>query len=335
MESLKDQPQIGNLNMPQTAFETKIADKNTPFLIPVHLTNSKPHHQSIILSQLWRFLLQQYKWLFFAGVIGFILGCWAVTVMTPKYEATLTLTEPAVQLSMISGVQTQDFSLGNILGGMEERQELIRFQNMLLSSRVGDALQSNVSLYRQLFGQEWDDSSQQWRAPDGFKPKQFLRKLFGLPVYAPPDGRRFSDYVNSVLKVQMSKEKGILTVRYRSSNPEKAKIFLQTLYDTTNAILREEDLATFSAMQKGLEAKILRTRDIQQRTALYKLMSQYDYKTTLAALDNIPYAAQKMALSVTPLPVSPNPLWTPILGGVLSGVLGLAVMLILFLKKLN
>ncbi len=269
-----------------------------------------PNLRSQVLS-LWRDRL-----LIVTITAIFTIGSLAVALFLPKQYVATTLLFPVNSNSGFGGLGALG-SLGGAFGGMAELAGITGHATSRRSKEI--AILKSRALTRKfikqnnllpiLFPNKWNKQLDRWRSQN--------------PAYVPTNWDAYRKFDKQIRKVVVSEKTGLVTLEITWMNPIQAEEWANGLVDLTNSYLRSRAISKAQQNINYLEAEASKTNVVEERQAIYSLMSMEINKAMLAR-GNVEYAFRVLDPAVAPeQPSSPKPLrWTifGFLGGLFTGI---------------
>jgi uncharacterized protein involved in exopolysaccharide biosynthesis len=274
------------------------------------------------LAELLR-LLWARRLLISACVIGFAsLAAAAAFLMTPIYRSAVLLVPADVEASGVSSLLGGLGELGGLaalagvdLGGSGTATD--EALAVLRSRAFTESFIRDRDLLPQLFDDEWDTATGQWRDPED------------PPSMA--EGYKYFD--EQVRGVSQEARTGLVTVRVDWRDPAVSAEWANDLVERLNAEMRRRAVARTNASVKYLEQELASTVIVDTRSAISRLMETQINQRMLANVTE-EYAFRIIDRAMPPDdddPVRPRKL-VMIVSAAAAGLL-FAVVLVLLLRR--
>jgi hypothetical protein len=196
-----------------------------------------------------------------------------------------------------------------------------------LVSRAGaERLALDQDLMHRLFSPEWDGENRRWYDPAPGK-RAFMngiRAIVGMPVqnWTPPDAGRLAGLLASGVDVVHDKQNPVVTIVYKSGNPQLGRDLLWRLHQAVDNVLRERVLARTSSYVDYLSTKLSTITVTDYREAIIGTLSSQE-KIRMAASSRLPFVAEPFGPATSsPQPTSPRATVTYLVAIILSLLVG-------------
>lgn len=246
--------------------------------------------------------------------VSLALGVLYLHTATYKYTASLVLVPPQSQGQ--SGAGSQLGSLGALVGlGISNSDNVSPFTlypDVMNSRVVGDRFAARYpDLLHELFDGQWDDSSKNWRHPEGFLHDTIAaaKDMAGYPPqsWSPPGGADVQDVISKQVQASVDPKKPILTVTFNHRDPSFARRFLGALHETTDQVLRHQTLDRSTKYSHYLEQELKKEQQQELRQVLINSFNQQEMLMMMSSSDT-PFAAQPIGGAVSSIrPTTPKP----------------------------
>lgn len=253
-------------------------------------------------------------------VVCLALGALYLLIVTPKYEARMTIVPYAPPAAAGGGGQSAATPalLGQSTSGPPE---YVYFRQLLASEVVAARMIDTApEIMPVVFSREWREEG--WRSPGGILPtiNATVNSLFGIPGWAEPDPYRLARYIAKNINVVQLGTDPMHEISFRHSGPTFALHFVQTLRSAAEETLKSEQSAVLAANAEHLRDQLRTNQVVAYREALALMLAQVE--TVRATMgDGLPHGAKVLQPpSVSPLPVEPKALLV-LIGAVLAALL--------------
>ena len=222
--------------------------------------------------------------------------------VTPSPGDGAALGSNVSSLAAIAGVglprgQTSNFSL---------------YLEILNSRAAAENLARNEGLMRTVFADRWADGTRSLSglAAGADAAKRTIKNVLGIPNYpkARPNAADLQKFIGEQLSVSENPKRGVSTISFSFRDPKFAKLFLEQLNATADAIVRQRTLTRTAGYISYLEAKLQTVSLAEHRAALASSLSDQE-RTRMLASSTLPFSAETIgAVSVSNRPTNPQPL---------------------------
>jgi hypothetical protein len=254
-------------------------------------------------------------------------------ITKPAYTATIVLSPTQSQTTGVEGNISSLASLAGIsIGRGQNASPFLLFPYALNTELVAkDMAQHSSDIMPTIFAAQWDATNNKWQEPATFRHwvSGIAKTVLGFPEksWAPPDGGELQQYIKKNVSVETSTQKPVLTITFDNENPVFAAHFLQSLYESTDRILRRIVLDRSSKYARYVENKLQTVQLAELRQVLMQSLNDQETLVMMSS-SNTPFAAQPLgAASSSIQPTSPNAPIVLLLSIVLGLVLGSAAAL--------
>lgn len=288
-----------------------------------------PESDAVSLSQLVAITIRGWRIIAIAMGAAFLAAVIYLHLATPIYTAELDVS-PADTGNGLSK-QLGSGGLGDLaaIAGVSLPQgggsQFELYVEGLQSYAVADALSKRTDLMKILFRKEWDEDTKQWINNPGVVRdiKDWIKYALGVPVepWQPPNGAQVKKFLEQNIKIDQSAKKMLVAISFSAEDPAFAVSFLKTLHETTDNLLRQNQLRRATSYANYLNDKLATVTVTEYRAALTQTLIEQE-KTKMAASSNVPFAAQPLGSPGVPAkPSSPQGVL------VLAGALALGLFL--------
>ncbi|HHY0580688.1 TPA: Wzz/FepE/Etk N-terminal domain-containing protein [Vibrio parahaemolyticus] len=159
---------------------------------------------------------------------------------------------------------------------------------------------------------------------------EWLREPEGLRGATPTAQEAFEVFSKEVLNVNQDKESGLYTVSVKHYSPYLAQQWVNWLVEDINKVMRERTIAETSQNLAYLNAQLQKTAVADMQSAFYKLIEEQTKSLMLAEVQE-EFIFKEVDPAVVPeLKDGPKRALICVLGTLLGGMLGIAIVLIRF-----
>ena len=267
-----------------------------------------------------------------------VLLCWilatAYTISAPKlYEARIVIM-PKQQQSQTSGALQNLAGLAGFDVGGNGSNRFSLFMATLDSTRLTERLDQKYGLIKEIYPEQWDDQTKQWREPGGLVEafKRALYGFFGLPAWVPPTSRALSDDLVKRVHKDRDKDTSSYSLTYQNRDPQLATRVLQLMYAETEDMLREDQLRQAESSIAYINQRLQAVSINDYRTMLIGFLAEQERDRMVLENRSIPVAAINVdPVTATDKPISPK----PVIVFLVATVVGLLLAPILVLGRLS
>lgn len=271
-------------------------------------------------------------WIIVLTVLGSV-GVAFLYLDRAPVEYTATLIISSVDEGAASSVASPEAvgALSALLGGGTSQSESVsdftRFRYLMVSRALARRLVERHDMLKVVFASEWNEIEQRWSPPGSLNAdvRRWLGELFDVPWYTEPSVDRLAAYLESRLDVANLETTPMVTVAFNHRDGEFARRLLDTIYDETDQLLREQDRSNTEEAVTYLGEALTRASLVEHRLALQQLLLRNLAKLMLLDTDQ-PFAARMLEPPyVSPLPTSPKVNLVLIVAFVGGAILGLVM----------
>lgn len=253
----------------------------------------------IDLREVARTLARSWKIIVVFMGVGFVWALVALHSAPYVYSAQMVVT--SVRSSDDSSGSSRFSGLASLAGlSMPGGQSATQFRlyiEAIYARDVADELAKDPVLMKELFGGEWDESTQSWRKPTPSLSQRIfsgIRSFLGLIKlpWQPPSGARVQGYLTDNIEVLQDPRKPfIATVKLHSTNPKFAIKILNELNAAADNHLRREAILRAQNYIAYLTKQLATVTIAEHREALMNTLSEQE-KYAMSAGSNVPFAAE-------------------------------------------
>lgn len=279
--------------------------------------------------------LRQRSWLIALVAAVFLLAA-IIYLRTADYTYSAELrVAPAPTSTRDSNSLGALTSLATLTGATLESIPVTPFRlyvEGVYTREVATRLAQDPALMHQVFADEWDAGSRQWREPSrpGLALRDGLYRLLGVPVtrWSPPDAARLQGWIATNVGLNQTPKTPIVTLGTTSTDPAFAKAFLLRLHMTVDGWLRERTLLRTRNNIDYLTQRLPTVSLADHRQALFVTLSDQQQRE-MTARNPAAYAAETFGNpTASTRPTSPRQLPTLALALALGVIAGIAAALL-------
>ncbi len=264
---------------------------------PVSAVIAKFLRRSFSMADLFKRAIR--GWLF--GTIGLAMGLvfavYTIWTTPPSYSVTIGLLPTDSGGGDILSGDSSGGALGALAGliGISGQPvpKFTRFVASLYASGVAKMMDRDHDMVCRTFGGDCDLKTHSWRKHTGFDAwvARLVARLGHLPD---PDSPRtpldLASYTQGQVTVTSDKTTHVLTLSMDTRDPKFTVTYLQTLVQSTNDFIKEQDRGVIQQYVEYLNRKLTTNTNVGQREALDSLLLEQERRLMLTAVD-VPYAA--------------------------------------------
>lgn len=238
-------------------------------------------------------------------------------VATQKYTAEITLFQ-----------RNFDFLSENMIGqsllalGSSQLQSPIDHFTVAMTSRpVAQLLINKQGIDKILFEDQWNTETNSWKPKPGIFAwiKRQINVVFGLPAWTPPDESDLAELLQDKIDVTLTDTDGTLQLSYENKDPKVAALVLQSLYDDTMTIIRQDQVNALEHVFDTVLNRLNNTHNVILKSSITDFASQSLVEMTRASARSVEVGVLN-PVRVSATPTSPRPLLNMLIG-VLLGLL--------------
>ena len=279
------------------------------------------------------------KWIIIATTFVFAVGAVLYALSIPNIYKSDALLAPA-ESSGGAGLSKMAGQLGGLaalagvnLGAGESSQTDLAVQVMKSRQFVEAFINKHDLLVPLMAAKDWDLVNNKLILDEEiYNPNtgKWLRKAQGLRGSEPSAQEAFQVFNKSVLSVSQDKESGLYTVSVKHYSPYIAQQWVNWLIEDINKVMRERTIAETSQNLAYLNTQLQKTAVADMQSAFYKLVEEQTKSLMLAEVQN-EFIFKVVDPAVVPeLKDGPKRALICMLGTLLGGMLGVAIVLIRF-----
>ena len=299
-----------------------------------------PHHgdDEIDLRELFKALWKG-KWIIIATTFVFAVGAVLYALSLPNIYKSDALLAPA-ESSNGGGLSKMAGQLGGLaalagvnLGAGESSQTELAVQVMKSRQFVEAFINKHDLLVPLMAAKDWDLANNQLILDEELynsNTGEWLREPNGMRGATPTAQEAFEMFSKEVLSVSQDKESGLYTVSVKSYSPYLAQQWVNWLIEDINKVMRERTIAETSQNLAYLNTQLQKTAVADMQSTFYKLIEEQTKSLMLAEVQE-EFIFKVVDPAVIPeLKDGPKRGLICVLGTLLGGMLGMAVVLVRF-----
>ncbi len=299
-----------------------------------------PHHgdDEIDLRELFKALWKG-KWIIIATTFVFAVGAVLYALSLPNIYKADALLAPA-ESSNGGGLSKMAGQLGGLaalagvnLGAGESSQTDLAVQVMKSRQFVEAFITKHDLLVPLMAAKDWDLANNKLILNEElYNPNtgEWLRETNGLRGATPTAQEAFEVFSKEVLSVNQDKENGLYTVSVKNLSPYDAQQWVNWLIKDINKVMRERAIAETSQNLAYLNTQLQKTAVADMQSTFYKLIEEQTKSLMLAEVQE-EFIFKVVDPAVVPeLKDGPKRALICVLGTLLGGMLGMAIVLVTF-----
>ncbi|MGR5322120.1 Wzz/FepE/Etk N-terminal domain-containing protein [Vibrio sp. DNB22_19_1] len=310
---------------------------------PQHYLPYPPHSQQpaddeIDLRELFGALWKG-KWIIIATTFVFAVGAVLYALSLPNIYKSDALLAPA-ESSNGGGLSKMAGQLGGLaalagvnLGGGESSQTDLAVQVMKSRQFVEAFINKHDLLVPLMAAKDWDLANNKLILDEElYNPNtgEWLREPDGLRGATPTAQEAFQVFNKEVLSISQDKESGLYTVSVKNYSPYIAQQWVNWLIEDINKVMRERTIAETSQNLAYLNTQLQKTAVADMKSTFYSLIEEQTKSLMLAEVQE-EFIFKVVDPAVVPeLKDGPKRALICVLGTLLGGMLGVAIVLIRF-----
>ncbi|BCN23011.1 Wzz/FepE/Etk N-terminal domain-containing protein [Vibrio alfacsensis] len=310
---------------------------------PQHYLPYPPHSQQpaddeIDLRELFGALWKG-KWIIIATTFVFAVGAVLYALSLPNIYKSDALLAPA-ESSGGGGLSKMAGQLGGLaalagvnLGAGESSQTDLAVQVMKSRQFVEAFIKKHDLLVPLMAAKDWDLANNKLILDEElYNPDtgEWLREAKGLRGSTPTAQEAFEVFSKEVLSVSQDKESGLYTVSVKNYSPYIAQQWVNWLIEDINKVMRERTIAETSQNLAYLNTQLQKTAVADMQSTFYKLIEEQTKSLMLAEVQE-EFIFKVVDPAVIPeLKDGPKRALICVLGTLLGGMLGVAIVLVRF-----
>ncbi|HHF2871639.1 Wzz/FepE/Etk N-terminal domain-containing protein [Vibrio diabolicus] len=300
--------------------------------------NPQYKDDEIDLRELFRALWKG-KWIILATTFLFVVGSVLYALSLPNIYKADALLAPA-ESSNGGGLSKMAGQLGGLaalagvnLGGNESSQTDLAVQVMKSRQFVEAFINKHDLLVPLMAAKDWDLANNKLILDEEiYNPNtgEWLREAKGLRGATPTAQEAFEVFNKEVLSASQDKESGLYTVSVKNYSPYLAQQWVTWLIEDINKVMRERTIAEASQNLAYLNTQLQKTAVAEMQSTFYKLIEEQTKSLMLAEVQE-EFIFKVVDPAVVPeLKDGPKRALICVLGSLLGGMLGVAIVLVRF-----
>jgi uncharacterized protein involved in exopolysaccharide biosynthesis len=296
------------------------------------------HDDEIDLKELF-LALWKGKWIIVATTFVFAVGAVLFAISQPNTYKADTLLAPA-ESSGQGGLAKMAGQLGGLaalagvnLGGGESSQTDLAVQVMKSRQFVDHFIQKHDLLVPIMAAKEWDANSNTLILDEeAYDPStgKWLREPKGLRGAEPSAQEAYEVFIKEMFSVGQDKESGLYTVSIEHFSPYLAQQWTTWLVQDINKVMRERVIAESTQNLDYLAEQLNKTSVAEMQSAFYQIVEEQTKSLMLAEVQE-EFIFKVVDPAVVPeLKAGPKRALICVLGTLLGGMLGVAIVLVRF-----
>ncbi|SBO12195.1 LPS O-antigen length regulator [Vibrio mediterranei] len=314
-----------------------MSQNNYPNQLPPQFAQQS-HVDEIDLKALF-LALWKGKWIIVATTFVFAVGAVLFAISQPNTYKADTLLAPA-ESSGQGGLAKMAGQLGGLaalagvnLGGGESSQTDLAVQVMKSRQFVDHFIQKHDLMVPIMAAKEWDaDTNTLILDGDVYDAStgKWLREPKGLRGAKPTSQEAYDVFIKDMFSVNQDKENRLYTVSIEFFSPYLAKTWTTWLVDDINKVMRERVIAESTQNLDYLAEQLNKTSVAEMQSAFYQIVEEQTKSLMLAEVQE-EFIFKVVDPAVVPeLKAGPKRALICILGALLGGMLGVAIVLVRF-----
>lgn len=279
------------------------------------------------------------KWIIIATTFVFAVASVLYALSLPNIYKADALLAPA-ESSNGGGLSKMAGKLGGLaalagvnIGGGETSQTDLAVQVMKSRQFVDAFINKHNLLVPLMAAKDWDLANNKlvinedlYNANTG----EWLREPVGLRGAKPTAQEAFDIFSKDILSISQDKESGLYTVSIKHYSPYVAQQWVNWLTEDINKVMRERTIAETSQNLDYLNTQLQKTAVADMQSTFYKLIEEQTKSLMLAEVQE-EFVFKTVDPAVVPeLKDGPKRALICVLGTLLGGMLGVAIVLVRF-----
>ncbi|MCR9940802.1 Wzz/FepE/Etk N-terminal domain-containing protein [Vibrio owensii] len=299
-----------------------------------------PQHgdDEIDLRELFKALWKG-KWIIIATTFVFAVGTVLYALSLPNIYKADALLAPA-ESSNGGGLSKMAGQLGGLaalagvnLGAGESSQTDLAVQVMKSRQFVEAFINKHDLLVPLMAAKDWDLANNKLILDEELynsNTGEWLREPNGMRGVIPTAQEAFEVFNKEVLSINQDKESGLYTVSVKYYSPYVAQQWVNWLVEDINKVMRERTIAETSQNLAYLNTQLQKTAVADMQSTFYKLIEEQTKSLMLAEVQE-EFIFKVLDPAVVPeVKDSPKRALICVLGTLLGGLLGVAIVLVRF-----
>ncbi|EOA8958023.1 Wzz/FepE/Etk N-terminal domain-containing protein [Vibrio harveyi] len=282
------------------------------------------------------------KWIIVATTFAFAIASVLYALNLPNIYKSDALLAPA-ESSSGGGLSKMAGQLGGLaalagvnLGASESSQTDLAVQVMKSRQFVKAFINKHDLLVPLMAAKDWDLANNKLILDEElYNPNtgEWLREPNGLRGAIPTAQEAFEVFSKEVLSVSQDKESGLYTISVKNYSPYIAQQWVNWLIEDINKVMRERTIAETSQNLAYLNTQLQKTAVADMQSTFYKLIEEQTKSLMLAEVQE-EFIFKVVDPAVVPeLKDGPKRALICVLGTLLGGMLGVAIVLVRFVFR--
>jgi uncharacterized protein involved in exopolysaccharide biosynthesis len=307
-------------------------------LYPSQLSTSNIDDDEIDLREIFKAIWKG-KWVIVATTFVFAVSSVLYALSLPNVYKADALLAPA-ESSSSGGLSKMAGQFGGLaalagvnLGSGETSQTELAVQVMKSRQFIDSFISKHDLLVPLMAAKDWDLGNNLLVIDDEiFDPNtgDWLREPAGLRGAKPTAQEAFELFSTETLSVGQDKESGLYTVSIKHYSPYIAQQWVNWLIEDINKVMRERTIAETSQNLDYLNTQLQKTAIADMQSTFYKLIEEQTKSLMLAEVQE-EFVFKVVDPAVVPeLKYGPKRALMSVIGVLLGGIFGLAIVLLRF-----
>jgi len=232
-----------------------------------------------LTRQLWR-----KKWIILVVMaLAFLSGLRDVRSFQAKSVAEMTIAP------VDSGAASNTSSSGlpqilGLFGAGQQQTGLDRLKVVIGSTAFAGLMDEKYDLLKTIYAGSWDEQSQTWREPSGFRFRleSRIRDELRLPKWSEPSVSAMSDFLSSAIVFQPIGTTRFSEIQFAHQDAEFAKTLLHQVVTEADQLLRLRDVGSMARDREYILGKLETITQGDLRSVLFDMLRTTEGKTMLA-----------------------------------------------------
>lgn len=273
------------------------------------------------------------KWIVIATTFVFAVSAVLYALSLPNIYKADALLAPA-ESSNGGGLSKMAGQLGGLAAGASESSQTDLAVQVMKSRQFVEAFIKRHDLLVPLMAaKDWDLTNNKLILDEELyntTTGEWLREPNGLRGATPTAQEAFEVFSKEVLSVNQDKESGLYTVSVKNYSPYVAQQWVNWLIEDINKVMRERTIAETSQNLAYLNTQLKKTAVTDMQSTFYKLIEEQTKSLMLAEVQE-EFIFKVVDPAVVPeLKNEPKRALICVLGTLLGGMLGVAIVLVCF-----
>jgi hypothetical protein len=251
---------------------------------------------------------------------------------TPVYEASAVVFPSATTETETRRITPTGQALGLFDATRGTPTPFDKFFAVLKTPEFAIAMDQQFGLAKKLYKRQWDETSQQWKTPQGVGA--WVRRLMGWEVYPFDPIAALTTFFSSSLGInQVDKRVSLMTLSFTAVNRQSAQDMLTEVLDTARQILITQKETELTHDIAYLTDKLQTVDLVEHRVQLGQLLADQEREMMLLKAGS--YGADVLQPVYTPAtPRYPEARTTLLLAFGFGLIAGTAIALVLALREM-